>query len=344
MSEIFLHIDSTFRDRITYPDTSEFQVKTDDGVFQDGYDTVLKGFPHYSEVVVSSSSGTVYNGQTATRVEATSFFSGKYLYNNTVQPTKILFIDHISNTSTFIYVAGTISIILGDTIYISEEKPILSTTVSAGSTTSSIAMTSINNDIYIGMWLRVVFSPTDIQLRLITGYTSGTLTVTVSTPFTTTPGVGNNVYISNSTEHVYNPLSFNDIYRNTTGYEVKLLYITIPSNKYISNGYNGTISDYPFLSVNIGRSETFNMYTNNPHSKNDQFILSNIGNNENNWISYTSYMTQVIRFKLGETLNFSVKLPNGAPIKFNQPDNASPLPPNPLLQINAVFSFRRLNM
>jgi hypothetical protein len=342
MSETFLHIDSTFRDRNVYPDTSDFEVKTD-GLFPNDSDIVIMGFPHYSEVTQISSLGTVYNGQTVTLVRSNSFFSGNYLYNNTVQPAKILFRESVSTTVGFYYVEGTFSLTVGDIFYVSEEKPLLSTTVAVGSLTSSIVMTSTTNDVYDGMWLRIVFSPTDIQIRLITSYNSGTLTATVSPPFTTTPVAGNNLYIAKSTEHVYNPLVFNNIYGNTAGYEVQLLHLTIPANKYISNGYNGTIADYPFLSVSIGRSETSNMYTNIPHMKNDKFIVSNIDNSEHNWITYTSFMRQEIRFKLGETLKFSVKLPNGAPIKFNPPDNTSPLIPNPLLQISALFSFRRLN-
>ena len=53
-------------------------------------------------------------------------------------------------------------------------------------------------------------------------------------------------------------------------------------------------------------------------------------------------MVQTLKFKPNDNFKFGVYLPNGDPFKTIEEDTTSPLKPNPLVQISAVFSLKRL--
>lgn len=53
-------------------------------------------------------------------------------------------------------------------------------------------------------------------------------------------------------------------------------------------------------------------------------------------------MTQTVKFKPNDSLRFSVYLPDGRLFQTIQTDYLSPYPPNIRLQIEAIFSIRRM--
>lgn len=55
-----------------------------------------------------------------------------------------------------------------------------------------------------------------------------------------------------------------------------------------------------------------------------------------------TFVTRTLRFKLNNPLKISITLPNGEPVRFNNQNNP-PKPPNPLLQISAIFSLDRIS-
>jgi len=53
-------------------------------------------------------------------------------------------------------------------------------------------------------------------------------------------------------------------------------------------------------------------------------------------------MVQTIKFKPTDRLYFRVILSDGSLFKVEDEETFSPLPPNPSIQINAMFSIRRV--
>ena len=51
---------------------------------------------------------------------------------------------------------------------------------------------------------------------------------------------------------------------------------------------------------------------------------------------------QIIKFKPGESISFSVRLPNGDLLETVESDTASPLLPNPFCQICTLFEVRQI--
>jgi len=53
-------------------------------------------------------------------------------------------------------------------------------------------------------------------------------------------------------------------------------------------------------------------------------------------------MVQTLKFRPNDNLRFSVHLPNGQIYETVESENVGPSPPNPEIQISALFSIRRL--
>lgn len=132
-------------------------------------------------------------------------------------------------------------------------------------------------------------------------------------------------------------------------YEVQLLKLVLP-NVELETG--GRIALYPYVYVKLQNSTSPNsgitniIYSNNPNSKDMLFRASIDDTSHPLTIPFVKLkgddMVQTIKFKPNDNLRFGVYLPNGEPLKTELDDNQSPLEPNPLLQISAVFSIKRL--
>jgi len=132
-------------------------------------------------------------------------------------------------------------------------------------------------------------------------------------------------------------------------YEISLINLTLP-NVVLETG--SRIVYYPFTFVqfecisNPSSSSGNTIYCNNPASNK---ALFNVPITDVNQPVNTVFlkvdsgaMTQTVKFKPNDSLKFSVFLPNGELFKPMQKDNYSPYPSNPLLQIDAVFSIKRI--
>ena len=86
------------------------------------------------------------------------------------------------------------------------------------------------------------------------------------------------------------------------------------------------------------------MFSNNPNSS---LALFKVPINE--YFGDTSFVTlkdsktrQIVRFETNQDVRFTVSLPDGTVLQYAEEESFSPLAPNPFLQINALFSVRKI--
>ena len=132
-------------------------------------------------------------------------------------------------------------------------------------------------------------------------------------------------------------------------YEIELIDLVLP-NKILDNG--GRSVFYPYVYVELqnvsapGAGLTNIIYSNNPNSTRKLFRcpLDDIQNPLTvSFMKIDSDGTkQTIKFKPNDNLHFAVYLPNGKLFRPLCPETYSPDVPNPLIQITALFSLKRL--
>jgi hypothetical protein len=139
--------------------------------------------------------------------------------------------------------------------------------------------------------------------------------------------------------------------QNMVCYEVQLLSLILP-NAVLKTGEGGRIAFYPYVYVqlsNVSASNAGNkhiIYSNNPNSTNIVFIVPifDVQNPSNTpFVRVTgANMTQTMKFKPNDNLYFKVILTNGNSYKTVLSEKFSPSFPNPMSQISAMFSFKRI--
>lgn len=132
-------------------------------------------------------------------------------------------------------------------------------------------------------------------------------------------------------------------------YEIELVNLILPNKTLISGGRTAF---YPYLHVelqNISGASAGNtciIYSNNPNTKKMLFRTA-IDDIPNPGISPFikidgDGMVQTVKFKPNDNFKFGVYLPNGEPLTVLEHDTSSPEAPDPLLQVSALFSLKRL--
>jgi hypothetical protein len=148
----------------------------------------------------------------------------------------------------------------------------------------------------------------------------------------------------------FTPLDYNGSttsQENTTCYELSLSSVTLPN---IPLETGSKISFYPYVYIVITNTTSPSkaseelIYSNNPYSDKAVFIAPvglQVNPNTGTFLSLYSNMTQKIKFKPNDNLRFEVYLPDGSPFKTLLNDTYTPYPPDPRVQIEAVFSIVR---
>ena len=159
-----------------------------------------------------------------------------------------------------------------------------------------------------------------------------------------------------------------EVFSNPRCCNVTLTNLTLPANLPLLNTNGGTLTDLPFLWVELS-SEKGNTYQQqiisaNKASKTTLFKCSITPNFSSTIVSYgypvSAYPflnlcplmgNQTVNFRLNDDMRFRVLLPNGEPISFNNnyfqffagaftyfPGLGFPVPPDPRMQVQATFN------
>jgi hypothetical protein len=165
------------------------------------------------------------------------------------------------------------------------------------------------------------------------------------------PTIGDTINIVDYEYDNTSPISYTGsiISQNqTVCYEISLISLFLP-NVTLTTGSRAAFYPYVYVmfenaTISSGASHDL-IYSNNPSSGNALFIVhiqDVVHPNVGRFVKLAGRMRQVVKFKPNTTLRFAVYLPDGSPFIPIKRDRFSPYEPDPLLQINAVFSIRRL--
>jgi hypothetical protein len=132
-------------------------------------------------------------------------------------------------------------------------------------------------------------------------------------------------------------------------YEIELVNLILPNKTLLSGGRTAF---YPYLHVELqnvsgaSAGNTCIIYSNNPNTRKMLFRTA-IDDIPNPGISPFikidgDGMVQTVKFKPNDNFKFGVYLPNGDPLTLVDQDTSSPVVPDPLVQVSALFSIRRL--
>jgi hypothetical protein len=240
----------------------------------------------------------------------------------------------------------------GNTYYISQwNQSTLSGTVTPGWTNLIAGTTNPNiSDTF------TIVASNPAQFRQIISYNPTTRVGTVSAPFTYTLNTGVNVKYSPIGSYQilqfkrdnYQPLNYTETaIQQARCYEIELISLTLP-NVPLQSGRSITYYPYVYIefkSVTQGTS-AFNFITNNPVvTKNIMFrapIIYNYNLDNAAFLTVDGHgMIQTLKFKLNDSFQFSVYLPDGS-LFLTEPDYFSPSEPNPALQITACFRLQKV--
>lgn len=132
-------------------------------------------------------------------------------------------------------------------------------------------------------------------------------------------------------------------------YEIELLNLILPNLEL--NTTRVLTSFYPYIFVEFSNNNAFSknvnaMYTNNQFGQSALFAvpISDVNSPETSqFLNLNNCKSiQTIKFKPNDALHFRVLLSNGDTFTPYLKDTIPPLLPNPLVQITAIFSIRRL--
>ena len=150
----------------------------------------------------------------------------------------------------------------------------------------------------------------------------------------------------------HNPLVYTgSMQQESVCYQIELLDLILP-NKILNAGNGGRIAFYPYVYVELSNvsgssSGTKNaIYSNNPNATSMVFRVPiyDVQNPINS--SFVKLdgdgMVQTLKFKPNDNIFFSVRLSNGELFKTVDAELYNPFPPNPEIQISAIFSFKRI--
>ena len=123
-------------------------------------------------------------------------------------------------------------------------------------------------------------------------------------------------------------------------------------NQLLDNAYGTRIAYYPYVYVELSNTNNASagnniIYSNNPNSTKMLFRAAVTDVNQPLNTAFinldSNTMTNTIKFKPNDSMKFSVKLSDGSVFKTIFSEKYSPSIPNPLIQISACFSIKRLD-
>ena len=188
----------------------------------------------------------------------------------------------------------------------------------------------------------------------LAGDTYSVRTVFLASPFSVAPSVGYSYEVEGFSYDNWNPFTYIGSLvssQEMVCYEVELINLTLPNRTMVS-GRGGYSAFYPYFYVELqnvsapsSRSNNI-IYSNNPHST-KMLFRALVNDTPTPLISPFikidgDGMVHTVKFRPNDTFKFAVYHANGELFKTEDADTYSPEAPNPLVQISACFSFKRI--
>ena len=209
-------------------------------------------------------------------------------------------------------------------------------------------------NIFTGYFIRITSGPAIGDIRRIISYSDPVVPSTtgiVSPSFSAVPGLAN-FELLQFTRDNFVKLNYTGSLvsqQQEVNYEIELLNLTLP-NQNLDVMYGNRIAFQPFVYVEFTTSTENRingiLYSNNPNAKKALFVAP-IDDVTNPLV--TSFVkidgdgaVQTVQFKPNTSLRIKVFMPNGELFKTVLQEQYSPLPTNPLIQIQALFAIRRI--
>ena len=369
----YIDIDSTFRDRITYPKVGDFVIPVNGAVRNSpltAFDPILLAFPYETDALSGGStltqmalsvlSSSIVNYYVGSVINIGSEFREIISYDNTTQ------IATVSPAFPVAYPALT-------PYYIRKQFPVpfingayqdvlvvptpTTTTVQLGAISSPV------NNYYVNKYIFFPDpNPVNFVWRRITAYNGVTKVATLEKalptagPFAFPIAAGTPYQILDFSYDNCRPLVYNgtEVFSNEICEKVRLINLIVPNAK-VKGGYGGTLQSYPFLYVSIysEKGQTWNspIESNNPTARKALFKVPVTFLANTTWLTLQgSFMTHNISFRENDTLHISIYLPTGDILDF-YPNNQYtyfetykfPVIPDPGNQVQAVFEVVRPN-
>jgi hypothetical protein len=323
----YIHIDSSYRDRLTYPKIGDFVVETNGSILNSpeiAKDPIILAFP-YEANQVSGGSTTLQVALSVTSSNVLNFYRGSYLeiggefrlitaYDNTTQ------IATVSTAFSTAPPALTNYTIRKET---PTERDITSGTSTAGNKIILAAGSSSVNNYYVNFYVFLPGGspPTSYQWKRITAYNGTTKEATLAGTFTSVVTIGTTYEILRFSRENIRPLNYqgSSTFNNNVCENLRLISLIVP-NRNIKNGY-GTLQNYShvYVSVYSERAQTYSnpIISNAPAAQKALFQVPITFNPNTSWLTLQgSYMTQNLSFKENDTLHITITLPTGEVLEF----------------------------
>jgi hypothetical protein len=220
-------------------------------------------------------------------------------------------------------------------------------TIQAGTTVSDIVIVPTIGMSYVGSFIRVL--NTNLIRRIIS---FAVATARVSPAFPAIPAGAYEILQFSYDNESY--LTFNNSFaaiREAVCYDVSLVNIVLP-NFVLNSSMGSRAIFYPYIYVqwqsekNSDRQGVNSITSNNPNATRMLFRALVNDSTETDRSPFVRLdgngMIQRIKLDPQGSYTFSVHLPDGSLFQTIAPERYSPLPPNPLVQISAIFSFQRV--
>jgi hypothetical protein len=346
-----LYIDSTLRDRNTYPNPNSFVISPGDESRSNrniAIDPVVDGIPY--------AKGTTQAGSTTTTVvldaissTIVNYYSNSYIRIEGFPSRKITSYSPVTATVNLAYSTVPPG---GINYWISHGIPSESGTFQAGSTTSSYVLdlnaSTIdehynNNYIYI---LTGVCAGNIVKIKDYIGATKKASTIS-----TCAPGVGDKYEISIVTSDNNRTLHLGRSKSHYIGkgsvYQARLVSLSIPNMELLNSG-GGSIINQPhvFVEISSGHSaSTIGTISSNNITAyyHGTFIVPIDDDNiTSSFINLKSSMLPHITFNRGQNITFNIYHKNGELLQWITSETLSPQRPNNDIQVHALMELTHI--
>ena len=355
MPRRYIDINSSYRNRLSYPSISNFvvQINTNNvSTSSNAQEPVLLAFPFetnllqggstFTQVVLSVNASSVSNFYRGKWLEINGYFRKVISYDGTLKIATVDIPFPVAYPALTIYTVRFELPSMRDftgAISPANDKIVLNATASS------------ENDYYVNQWIFIPGSspPTSYQWYRIIAYNGTTKVATIAGNFNTLIPAGTVFEIMN---YSYDNVKTLKYFGTEVGTgqpkcsNLSLVNLIVP-NFPVLNGYGGTLQNYPFLYVAIYSEKgiTYNnpLVSNEPASDKALFKVpvTYLQNNTFLTLGYSG-MTQNVSFKVNDDLRIQILLPTGEPLEFDIGNPSFfpinfPIPSNPFTQLQIVL-------